>query len=193
MAYITNVSVTDNEQTLTLNLSRPLIETGISTEQQTITLLNVNKGIKLDTENDLTLITDSETIPFDTKTSSLVSTNIAEAIRELKTLDDSKVKTTDFNNYKTEVTQDIQEAVQNKPTLLQYTKNTEYTVGQLVYITRTDNITLMGLVLKEFTSDNTEDNTAIQSFKVDVDSKNISLIGIPVDWNDDITNAEITE
>ena len=193
LAYITNVSVTDNEQTLTLNLSRPLIETGISTEQQTITLLNVNKGIKLDTENDLTLITDSETIPFDTKTSSLVSTNIAEAIRELKTLDDSKVKTTDFNNYKTEVTQDIQKAVQNKPTLLQYTKNTEYTVGQLVYITRTDNITLMGLVLKTFTSNNTENNTAIQSFKVDVDSKNISLIGIPVDWNDDITNAEVTE
>ena len=28
LAYITNVSVTDNEQTLTLNLSRPLIETG---------------------------------------------------------------------------------------------------------------------------------------------------------------------
>lgn len=193
LAYITNVSVTDNEQTLTLNLSRPLIETGISTEQQTITLLNVNKGIKLDTENDLTLITDSETIPFDTKTSGLVSTNIAEAIRELKTLDDSKVKTTDFNNYKTEVTQDIQEAVQNKPTLLQYTKNTEYTVGQLVYITRTDNITLIGLVLKTFTSNNTENNTAIQSFKVDVDSKNISLIGIPVDWNDDITNAEVTE
>ncbi len=193
LAYITNLSVTDNEQTLTLNLSRPLIETGVSTEQQTITLLNVNKGIKLDTENDLTLITDSETIPFDTKTSSLVSTNIAEAIRELKTLDDSKVKTTDFNNYKTEVTQDIQEAVQNKPTLLQYTKNTEYTVGQLVYITRTDNITLMGLVLKTFTSNNTENNTAIQSFKVDVDSKNISLIGIPVDWNDDITNAEVTE
>ena len=193
LAYITNLSVTDNEQTLTLNLSRPLIETGISTEQQTITLLNVNKGIKLDTENDLTLITDSETIPFDTKTSSLVSTNIAEAIRELKTLDDSKVKTTDFNNYKTEVTQDIQKAVQNKPTLLQYTKNTEYTVGQLVYITRTDNITLMGLVLKTFTSNNTENNTAIQSFKVDVDSKNISLIGIPVDWNDDITNAEVTE
>ena len=193
LAYITNLSVTDNEQTLTLNLSRPLIETGISTEQQTITLLNVNKGIKLDTENDLTLITDSETIPFDTKTSGLVSTNIAEAIRELKTLDDSKVKTTDFNNYKTEVTQDIQEAVQNKPTLLQYTKNTEYTVGQLVYITRTDNITLIGLVLKTFTSNNTENNTAIQSFKVDVDSKNISLIGIPVDWNDDITNAEVTE
>lgn len=193
LAYITNLSVTDNEQTLTLNLSRPLIETGISTEQQTITLLNVNKGIKLDTENDLTLITDSETIPFDTKTSSLVSTNIAEAIRELKTLDDSKVKTTDFNNYKTEVTQDIQEAVQNKPTLLQYTKNTEYTVGQLVYIIRTDNITLIGLVLKTFTSNNTENNTAIQSFKVDVDSKNISLIGIPVDWNDDITNAEVTE
>lgn len=193
LAYITNLSVTDNEQTLTLNLSRPLIETGISTEQQTITLLNVNKGIKLDTENDLTLITDSETIPFDTKTSGLVSTNIAEAIRELKTLDDSKVKTTDFNNYKTEVTQDIQKAVQNKPTLLQYTKNTEYTVGQLVYITRTDNITLMGLVLKTFTSNNTENNTAIQSFKVDVDSKNISLIGIPVDWNDDITNAEVTE
>ena len=193
LAYITNVSVTDNEQTLTLNLSRPLIETGVSTQQQTITLLNVNKGIKIDTENDLTLITDSETIPFDTKTSSLVSTNIAEAIRELKALDDSKVKTTDFNSYKTEVTQDIQKAVQNKPTMLGYTKGTEYTIGQLVYITRTDNITLMGLVLKEFTSDNTEDNTAIQSFKVDVDNKNISLIGIPVDWNDDITNTEVTE
>lgn len=193
LAYITNVSVTDNEQTLTLNLSRPLIETGVSTQQQTLTLLNVNKGIKLDTENDLTLITDSETIPFDTKTSSLVSTNIAEAIRELKTLDDSKVKTTDFNSYKTEVTQDIAKAVQNKPTMLGYTKGTEYTIGQLVYITRTDNITLMGLVLKEFTSDNTEDNTVIQSFKVDVDNKNISLIGIPVDWNDDITNTEVTE
>lgn len=193
LAYITNVSVTDNEQTLTLNLSRPLIETGVSTEQQTITLLNVNKGIKIDTENDLTLITDSETIPFDIKTSNLTSTNVAEAIRELKTLDDSKVKTTDFNSYKTEVTQDIAKAVQNKPTMLGYTKGTEYTIGQLVYITRTDNITLMGLVLKEFTSDNTEDNTVIQSFKVDVDNKNISLIGIPVDWNDDITNTEVTE
>lgn len=192
LAYITNVSVTDNEQTLTLNLSRPLIETGVSTQQQTLTLLNVDKGIKIDTENDLTLITDSETIPFDIKTSNLTSTNVAEAIRELKTLDDSKVKTTDFNSYKTEVTQDIAEAVQNKPTMLGYTKGTEYTIGQLVYITRTDNITLMGLVLKEFTSDNTEDNTVIQSFKVDVDNKNISLIGIPVDWNDDLTNSETT-
>lgn len=193
LAYITNVTITDNEQSLILNLSRPLIETGVSTEQQTITLLNVNKGIKVDNENDLTLITDSETIPFDTKTSGLVSTNIANAIRELKTLDDSKVKTTDFDSYKTEVTQDIQEAVQNKPTMLSYTKNAEYTQGQLVYITRTDNITLMGLVLKTFTSNNTENNTAIQSFKVDVDNKNISLIGIPVDWNDDITNTEEAE
>ena len=155
-------------------------------------MLNVDKGIKVDTENDLTLITDSETIPFDTKTSNLTSTNVAEAIRELKTLDDSKVKTTDFNSYKTEVTQDIEESVQNKPTMLGYTKGTKYTIGQLVYITRTDNITLMALVLKEFTSNNTENNTAIQSFKVDVDNKNISLIGIPIDWNDDLTNSETT-
>lgn len=192
LSYITNINVTDNNQSLVLNISRPLIETGVSTQQQTLTLLNVDKGIKVDTENDLTLITDSETIPFDTKTSNLTSTNVAEAIRELKTLDDSKVKTTDFDNYKTEVTQDITESVQNKPTMLGYTKGTEYTVGQLVYITRTDNITLMGLVLKKFTSNNTENNTAIQSFKVDVDNKNISLIGIPVDWNDDLTNSETT-
>lgn len=193
LSYITNINVTDNNQSLVLNIARPLIETGVSTQQQTLTLLNVDKGIKVDTENDLTLITDSETIPFDTKTSNLTSTNVAEAIRELKTLDDSKVKTTDFNSYKTEVTQDIAESVQNKPTMLGYTKGTGYTVGQLVYITRADNITLMALVLKEFTSDNTENNTTIQSFKVDVDSKNISLIGIPVDWNDDITNTEETE
>lgn len=192
LSYITNINVTDNNQSLVLNIARPLIETGVSTQQQTLTLLNVDKGIKVDTENDLTLITDSETIPFDTKTSNLTSTNVAEAIRELKTLDDSKVKTTDFNSYKTEVTQDIAESVQNKPTMLGYTKGTEYTVGQLVYITRTDNITLMALVLKEFTSNNTENNTAIQSFKVDVDNKNISLIGIPVDWNDDLTNSETT-
>ena len=193
LSYITNINVTDNNQSLVLNIARPLIETGVSTQQQTLTLLNVDKGIKVDTENDLTLITDSETIPFDTKTSNLTSTDVAEAIRELKTLDDSKVKTTDFNSYKTEVTQDIAESVQNKPTMLGYTKGTGYTVGQLVYITRADNITLMALVLKEFTSDNTENNTTIQSFKVDVDSKNISLIGIPVDWNDDITNTEETE
>ena len=192
LSYITNINVTDNNQSLVLNIARPLIETGVSTQQQTLTLLNVDKGIKVDTENDLTLITDSETIPFDTKTSNLTSTNVAEAIRELKTLDDSKVKTTDFNSYKTEVTQDIAESVQNKPTMLGYTKGTEYTVGQLVYITRTDNITLMALVLKKFTSNNTENNTAIQSFKVDVDNKNISLIGIPVDWNDDLTNSETT-
>lgn len=192
LSYITNINVTDNNQSLVLNIARPLIETGVSTQQQTLTLLNVDKGIKVDTENDLTLITDSETIPFDTKTSNLTSTNVAEAIRELKTLDDSKVKTTDFNNYKTEVTQDIAESVQNKPTMLGYTKGTGYTVGQLVYITRTDNITLMALVLKKFTSNNTESNTAIQSFKVDVDNKNISLIGIPVDWNDDLTNSETT-
>lgn len=192
LSYITNINVTDNNQSLVLNIARPLIETGVSTQQQTLTLLNVDKGIKVDTENDLTLITDSETIPFDTKTSNLTSTNVAEAIRELKTLDDSKVKTTDFNSYKTEVTQDIAESVQNKPTMLGYTKGTEYTVGQLVYITRTDNITLMALVLKKFTSNNTESNTAIQSFKVDVDNKNISLIGIPVDWNDDLTNSETT-
>lgn len=192
LSYITNINVTDNNQSLVLNIARPLIETGVSTQQQTLTLLNVDKGIKVDTENDLTLITDSETIPFDTKTSNLTSTNVAEAIRELKTLDDSKVKTTDFDNYKTEVTQDITESVQNKPTMLGYTKGTEYTVGQLVYITRTDNITLMALVLKKFTSNNTENNTAIQSFKVDVDNKNISLIGIPVDWNDDLTNSETT-
>lgn len=192
LSYITNINVTDNNQSLVLNISRPLIETGVSTQQQTLTLLNVDKGIKVDTENDLTLITDSETIPFDTKTSNLTSTNVAEAIRELKTLDDSKVKTTDFDNYKTEVTQDITESVQNKPTMLGYTKGTGYTIGQLVYITRTDNITLMALVLKKFTSDNTENNTTIQSFKVDVDNKNISLIGIPVDWNDDLTNSETT-
>lgn len=192
LSYITNINVTDNNQSLVLNIARPLIETGVSTQQQTLTLLNVDKGIKVDTENELTLITDSETIPFDTKTSNLTSTNVAEAIRELKTLDDSKVKTTDFDNYKTEVTQDITESVQNKPTMLGYTKGTEYTVGQLVYITRTDNITLMALVLKEFTSNNTENNTAIQSFKVDVDNKNISLIGIPVDWNEDLTNSETT-
>ena len=192
LSYITNINVTDNNQSLVLNIARPLIETGVSTQQQTLTLLNVDKGIKIDTENDLTLITDSETIPFDIKTSNLTSTNVAEAIRELKTLDDSKVKTTDFDNYKTEVTQDITESVQNKPTMLGYTKGTEYTVGQLVYITRTDNITLMALVLKKFTSNNTENNTAIQSFKVDVDNKNISLIGIPVDWNDDLTNSETT-
>lgn len=192
LSYITNINVTDNNQSLVLNIARPLIETGVSTQQQTLTLLNVDKGIKVDTENDLTLITDSETIPFDTKTSNLTSTNVAEAIRELKTLDDSKVKTTDFNSYKTEVTQDIAESVQNKPTMLGYTKGTGYTVGQLVYITRADNITLMALVLKKFTSNNTESNTAIQSFKVDVDNKNISLIGIPVDWNDDLTNSETT-
>lgn len=192
LSYITNINVTDNNQSLVLNIARPLIETGVSTQQQTLTLLNVDKGIKVDTENDLTLIADSETILFDTKTSNLTSTNVAEAIRELKTLDDSKVKTTDFNSYKTEVTQDIAESVQNKPTMLGYTKGTEYTVGQLVYITRTDNITLMALVLKKFTSNNTESNTAIQSFKVDVDNKNISLIGIPVDWNDDLTNSETT-
>lgn len=192
LSYITNINVTDNNQSLVLNIARPLIETGVSTQQQTLTLLNVDKGIKVDTENDLTLITDSETIPFDTKTSNLTSTNVAEAIRELKTLDDSKVKTTDFNSYKTEVTQDIEESVQNKPTMLGYTKGTKYTIGQLVYITRTDNITLMALVLKEFTSNNTENNTAIQSFKVDVDNKNISLIGIPIDWNDDLTNSETT-
>lgn len=192
LSYITNINVTDNNQSLVLNIARPLIETGVSTQQQTLTLLNVDKGIKIDTENDLTLITDSETIPFDTKTSNLTSTNVAEAIRELKTLDDSKVKTTDFDSYKTEVTQDIEESVQNKPTMLGYTKGTKYTIGQLVYITRTDNITLMALVLKEFTSDNTENNTDIQSFKVDVDNKNISLIGIPVDWNDDLTNSETT-
>lgn len=87
----------------------------------------------------------------------------------------------------------VDEVMDTKATIVSYTQGTTYTVGQFTYITRTDNITLMGLVVKEFTSDSTEGNSTIQSFVTDVENSNLSLVGIPIDWDGDLTGESETE
>ena len=66
--------------------------------------------------------------------------------------------------------------------IFKYTKYTEYSEGDFVWVNRPDNVTLMALVKSDYVSSNLTDE--LTSFLQDVLNNKLSMVGIPMDWGD---------
>lgn len=132
------------------DLSQAIDITNIISDNNSISIkFNLTK----DESKKINITTDSNIIPYDNTESELQSTTIKQALDEIVNL----VKAQQISAYE---------------------KNTAYTKDKIVYVKNENNITLLGMVVENYTSDNTQDDV-LKSFELDITNNKISRIGIP--------------
>lgn len=132
------------------DLSQAIDITNIISDNNSISIkFNLTK----DESKKINITTNSDIIPYDNTESELQSTTIKQALDEIVNL----VKAQQISAYE---------------------KNTAYTKDKIVYVKNENNITLLGMVVENYTSDNTQDDV-LKSFELDVTNNKISRIGIP--------------
>lgn len=132
------------------DLSQAIDITNIISDNNSISIkFNLTK----DESKKINITTDSNIIPYDNTESELQSTTIKQALDEIVSL----IKAQQISAYE---------------------KNTAYTKDKIVYVKNENNITLLGMVVEDYTSDNTQDDV-LKSFELDVTNNKISRIGIP--------------
>ena len=132
------------------DLSQAIDITNIISDNNSISIkFNLTK----DESKKINITTDSNIIPYDNTESELQSTTIKQALDEIVNL----IKAQQISAYE---------------------KNTAYTKDKIVYVKNENNITLLGMVVENYTSDNTQDDV-LKSFELDITNNKISRIGIP--------------
>lgn len=132
------------------DLSQAIDITNIISDNNSVSIkFNITK----DESKKINITTDSNIIPYDNTESELQSTTIKQALDEIVSL----IKAQQISAYE---------------------KNTAYTKDKIVYVKNENNITLLGMVVEDYTSDNTQDDV-LKSFELDVTNNKISRIGIP--------------
>ena len=132
------------------DLSQAIDITNIISDNNSI---SIKFNLTRDESKKINITTDSNIIPYDNTESELQSTTIKQALDEIVNL----VKAQQISAYE---------------------KNTAYTKDKIVYVKNENNITLLGMVVENYTSDNTQDDV-LKSFELDITNNKISRIGIP--------------